>query len=215
MNNTSKILSVLLCGLVMAGCAANKTTETDNSETEVTSSVETTPVETTAAVTSVTTETPVTTVTEDKNKVIFTNPKEPEKPIEFKGEGKKFLVYKNGQKMAEVTSEHEVEATPEGRYEDFNFDGNYDLFLYDTPSDYRHYGGECWLWDGNKGEFVKTDKLDGLFGFGIDTEFSDEKIKLTYTEHYNYAASYMFLSKKQLMKLISIINNQKMRLVIQ
>ena len=191
MNNTTKIISVLLCGLVMAGCAANKTAETDNSETEVTSSVETTPVETTAAVTSVTTETPVTTVTEDKNKVVFTNPKEPEKPIEFKGEGKKFLVYKNGQKMAEVTSEHEVEATPKGRYEDFNFDGHEDLFLYDTPSEFRHYGGECWLWDEKKGEFVKTDKLEGLFGYGIDTEFSDKKIKLTYTERYDYSVSFI------------------------
>ncbi|MBQ5990838.1 MAG: hypothetical protein IJL67_15250 [Oscillospiraceae bacterium] len=191
MKRSTKILSVLLCGLVMAGCAANKTAETDNSETEVSSSVETTSAETTAAVTSATTEAPVTTVTEDKNKVIFTNPKEPEDPIEFKGEGKKLLVYQNGEKIAEVISDHEVESTPEGRYEDFNFDGHEDLFLYDTPSEFRHYGGECWLWDGNKGEFVKTDKLDGLFGFGIDTEFSDKKIKLTYTEHYNYASSYV------------------------
>lgn len=194
MNNTSKILSVLLCGLVMAGCAANKTAETDNSETEVTSSVETTPVETTAAVTSVTTETPVTTVTEaDENKVIFTNSKDQEKSIVYKGEGKKFLVYNNGHKIAEVTSEHEVEAEPEGRYEDFNFDGHEDLFLYDTPSEFRHYGGECWLWDEKKGEFVKTDKLDGLFGYGIDTEFShlDERIRITYTEHYDYAVSYI------------------------
>ncbi len=193
MNNTAKILSVLLCGLVMAGCAANKTAETDNIETEVTSSVETTPAETTAAVTSATTEAPVTTVTEDKNKVIFTNPKEPEDPIEFKGEGKKLLMYEKGEKIAEVISDHEVEAVPEVRCEDFNFDGYYDLFLYDTPTDYRHYGGECWLWNEKKDAFVKTEKLEGLFGYGIDTEFShlDERIKITYTEHYDYAVSYI------------------------
>ena len=192
MNKSIKILSVLLCGLVMAGCAVNKNGETETAETELQVS-ETSPAETTAAVTSETTEAPVTTVTEDKNKVIFTNPKEPEDPIEFKGEGKKLLVYQNGEKIAEVTSEHEVESEPEGRYEDFNFDGHEDLFLYDTPSEFRHYGGECWLWDEKKGEFVKTDKLDGLFGYGIDTEFSHlyERIRIIYTEHYDYAVSYI------------------------
>ncbi len=191
--NPAKILSVLLCGLVMAGCAANKTAETDNSETEVTSSVETTPAETTAAVTSATTEAPVTTVTEDKNKVIFTNPKEPEDPVVFKGEGKKLLMYEKGEKIAEVISDHEVEAAPEVRCEDFNFDGHRDLILYDTPSDYRHYGGECWLWDKKKGEYVKTDKLDGLLGYGIDidTNFFKERILIEYTEHYDYAESFI------------------------
>jgi len=194
MKHSTKIISVLLCGLIMAGCAANKTAETDNSETEVTSSVETTPAETTAAVTSETTGAPVTTVTEaDENKVIFTNAKEPEKSIVFKGEGKKFLVYNNGHKIAEVTSEHEVEAEPEGIYKDFNFDGHRDLILYDTPSDYRHYGGECWLWDKKKGEYVKTDKLDGLLGYGIDidTNFFKEKIIIEYAEHYDYAESFI------------------------
>ncbi len=166
MNYKKNILSVLLCSVLFSGCTANsekipeREIETDTENALLKES--------------------------NEESYSVTEAEESQDGYEIKTEGNILSLYNNGIIKAEVTVDHILEDEPKIRFEDFNFDGFNDIFISDPPTDYRHYGGECLLWDEENQKFQKTDKLDGLFGIGIETVFADNRITATYTEHHDY-----------------------------
>ena len=183
--HTKNIILAMLCLCLLSGCSDKENDAISSSDIIETTTAENTYAEKTTAIL---TDKPQTTMTEPETRSMVndtdleTKQHEPDE-YEFRLNGNEISVYFDNYELGTVPTNNESNNEADIEFEDYNFDGYYDIFVCDSLITSKlGKTGDYWLWDHHEREFKKSKELAVAYGKGLDFNIGDNKLYAEYTE---------------------------------